>query len=68
MTGAAEADLDRQAVLAQLIGARFEVLGDVGHLAPLEAPADVARVVAEIANAVTSMEPEAAPSRARGSS
>jgi pimeloyl-ACP methyl ester carboxylesterase len=57
LTGAAEADLDRQALLAQLIGARFEVLDDTGHLAPLEAPADVARAVAEIVSAVHSLEP-----------
>jgi pimeloyl-ACP methyl ester carboxylesterase len=51
LAGDAEPDLDRQALLAQLIRARFEVLGDIGHLAPLQAPADVARGITEMINA-----------------
>ena len=49
IAGDAEPDLERQSLLARLIGANFAVLGDTGHLAPLEAPADVARAIAEMA-------------------
>jgi pimeloyl-ACP methyl ester carboxylesterase len=48
MSGDAEADLDRQELLAQLIQARFEVLGNTGHLAPWEAPERVARAITEM--------------------
>jgi 3-oxoadipate enol-lactonase / 4-carboxymuconolactone decarboxylase len=49
IAGETEPDLPRQSLLARLIGARFEVLSDTGHLAPLEAPADVARIIVEMA-------------------
>lgn len=53
ISGDAEPDLDRQSLLAELIGARFVVLGDTGHLAPLETPADVARAVTEMVETTT---------------
>jgi pimeloyl-ACP methyl ester carboxylesterase len=52
IAGDAEPDIDRQALLAQLIGASFEVLDGTGHLAPVEAPADVARAITEMTNVV----------------
>ena len=52
IAGDAEPDLERQSLLARLIVARFEVLNDTGHLAPLEAPVDVARAIAEMAKDV----------------
>jgi 3-oxoadipate enol-lactonase/4-carboxymuconolactone decarboxylase len=54
ITGDAEPDTDRQSLLARLIGANHVVLAGVGHLAPLEAPADVARAIADIASAIAS--------------
>jgi 3-oxoadipate enol-lactonase len=51
VSGDAEADLDRQQLLAQLIRARFEVLEDTGHLALWEAPGRVARAITEMAGA-----------------
>jgi pimeloyl-ACP methyl ester carboxylesterase len=52
IAGDAEPDIDRQALLAQLVGASFEVLDGTGHLAPMEAPADVARAITEMTNVV----------------
>jgi 3-oxoadipate enol-lactonase len=46
LAGDAEADLKRQAELARLVGGTFEILSNTGHLAPLEAPAEVARSIA----------------------
>lgn len=48
LTGDAEADVDRQELLAQLIRARFGLLGGTGHLAPWEAPDDVAQAITEM--------------------
>ena len=48
LSGAAEPDVDRQLRLAELIGGTHEVLSDTGHLAPLEAPEQVARAIAEL--------------------
>lgn len=45
VTGDAEPDIDRQRKLAALLGAPFNVLEQTGHLAPLEAPEHVARVI-----------------------
>lgn len=45
VTGDAEPDIDRQRKLAALLGAPFNVLEKTGHLAPLEAPEHVARVI-----------------------
>jgi pimeloyl-ACP methyl ester carboxylesterase len=53
LAGDAEVDLDRQALLAKLLGGSLQVLGDTGHLAPLEAPAEVARAITELTTAVT---------------
>ena len=54
VTGDAEPDRDRQALLAQLIHAQFVVLEGTGHLSPLEAPADLARMITEMAHAQSS--------------
>ena len=50
LSGDAEPDLDRQALLAKLVGGTHEVLDDTGHLAPFEAPQRVARAISELAN------------------
>jgi 3-oxoadipate enol-lactonase len=46
--GDAEVDLDRQRMLATLLRAPFTVLDGTGHLAPLEAPDRIARVVERV--------------------
>ncbi|TPG36675.1 alpha/beta fold hydrolase [Mycolicibacterium hodleri] len=50
--GDAEPDLDRQQMLATLLRAPFTVLDDTGHLAPLEAPDRVARVIERVRSRV----------------
>jgi pimeloyl-ACP methyl ester carboxylesterase len=55
IAGASEPDLDRQALLAALVGGEFEVLDDTGHLAPLESPAEVARIITAMAKRVKAL-------------
>lgn len=56
ITGACEPDLDRQALLAELVRGEFEVLDATGHLAPLEAPAGLARALTAMAGAVSAQQ------------
>jgi pimeloyl-ACP methyl ester carboxylesterase len=48
IAGDAEPDLDRQRQMAMHLRAPFSLLDDTGHLAPLEAPDCVARVIERV--------------------
>ena len=48
LAGDAETDLDRQSLLAELLGTELDVLPGTGHLAPLESPAAVAHAVTDM--------------------
>lgn len=52
IAGVTESDLPRQSELAHLLRGTFSVLDDTGHLAPLEAPGNVARAIEELVSRV----------------